>query len=383
MKLAEFACRPEHSRGRLHKEAKDDFRDAFQRDRDRIIHSTAFRRLMHKTQVFIAHEGDHHRTRLTHSLEVAQIARALSRRLRLNEDLAELIALAHDLGHPPFGHAGEDALAKKMKPHGGFDHNAQALRIVAHIESHYPGFDGLNLSWESLEGIAKHNGPVHETPWAMEELAREFDLELASHASLEAQIAAISDDIAYNHHDLLDGLRAGILSEEQFDEIKPLGLAFKAARAAYPSASRKVLRYQATSMLISRMVEDVYGEITSALETLTPQSPQDIRDHDAPIARFSPEFQAELDELRAFLFSTLYRHEALLEGRRVAAKMLDKSFDYALKNPEALPADWRARAQYEGKDERQKARLICDYLSGMSDRFLAQNWHFAHGLDWG
>lgn len=381
--LAPFAVDWRQSRGRLYDEPRSDFRTPFGRDRDRIIHATAFRRLMNKTQVFVVHDGDLYRTRLTHSLEVAQVARTLARRLRVDEDLTELIALAHDLGHPPFGHAGEDALREKMAPYGGFDHNAQALRIVTLLEERYAGFCGLNLSWESLEGLAKHNGPVAPPyHWALDEFQSQWDLGLGTHASVEAQIAAIADDIAYNHHDVMDGLRAGLITEEAIRAVPIIGRAFDAVDARVArngDTSGKLRRYEALSVLFGELVNDVYDQARRNL-AFDPQSVDEIRHHGAPIIRFSGKIFAELKLLREFLFAHLYRHDQVMAEREIAANMIRRAFDYAMNDTSVLPADWLARI--DGNDETARARLVCDYISGMTDRFLSRQWRFAHGLHW-
>jgi dGTPase len=311
--LAPFACQPDQSRGRLFPEAMSSFRSPFQRDRDRIIHSSAFRRLKHKTQVFVEHEGDYYRTRLTHSIEVAQVARTIAGVLGLNTDLAEAIALAHDLGHTPFGHTGEDAMERLMAPFGGFDHNAQALRIVTRLERHYAGFDGLNLTWESLEGIAKHNGPVtgpnadakHEgpLPYALAEVNAAWDLELHTHASAEAQVAAIADDVAYSHHDLHDGLRSGLFTEEDLMDLPVTGPAFQEVDRLYPGLERMRRRHEALRRVFGRMVEDVIAVAQNRLASAQPKSVDDIRHLGTTVIRFSKPLYQELKAVRSFLFT--------------------------------------------------------------------------------
>lgn len=381
MEWAPFAVHEHESKGRFYHEQRADFRSPYQRDRDRILHSTSFRRLMHKTQVFVVHEGDLFRTRLTHSLEVAQVARTLARRLRVNEDLAELISLAHDLGHPPFGHAGEDVLTEKMQNFGGFDHNAQAIRIVSHIEERYAGFLGLNLSWESLEGIAKHNGPI-EKPyhWAYYPLIGEWDLNLSSYASLEAQIAAISDDIAYNHHDVLDGLRSGLIDEEQLQMVPIMQEIFFKLKCENPHLSQKIRIYEALSRFFGMMVNDVYEESLRILTKENFQSSQEIRNYGQAVIRFSPEFYEELKILRKFLFENLYRHDLVMQKRETAQAMIARAFDEAMENVELLPMDWRKNL--DNHDEQARARLVCDYISGMTDRFISEKWQFAHQQKW-
>src|SRR5436309_3372625 len=329
MKLPEaLAAHPSRSRGRLHAEPDSGPRgprDIFQRDRDRIIHSVAFRRLRHKTQVFIAPDGDHFRVRLTHSLEVAQIGRTIARALGLNEDLTEALCLAHDLGHPPFGHAGEDALDAALADAGGFDHNAHTIRIVTKLETPYPGFDGLNLSWEALEGLAKHNGPVPEPTWAMAEANGEWDLELASWPSLEAQVAAISDDIAYDNHDIDDGLRAGLLEVDELIELPLVGRMWDAIDARHPGLSLEKRQRALVRDLIGYMVGDVLAETARRVRDARVETIDDVRAAGGPRAGFSDELAAEERELKRFLYRRLYDPPDLRpardEARRVAADL--------------------------------------------------------------
>ena len=376
---APFALRPELSRGRLHPEAESAHRSPFQRDRDRIIHSSAFRRLKHKTQVFVEHEGDYYRTRLTHSIEVAQVARTLSRTLGLNEDLAEAVALAHDLGHTPFGHTGEDALHDCMAPYGGFDHNAMALRIVTAKETRYAGFDGLNLTWEALEGIAKHNGPLLPAPgadparlnWALAEYAARHDLELHTHATAEAQAAALSDDIAYNHHDLDDGLRAGLFSVEEARSLPIVGPCFDAAEALHPGLDPQRLQHEALRRVFGAMVEDVLETSAATLAEARPDSPEALRAMGRPAIRFSDAMWAELNEVRAFLFARMYRHWAVARMRRKAKEVVRELFAIFMDDPMVLPDDWRREAM-GCEAEATRARLVCDYIAGMTDRYALQ-----------
>ena len=383
--LAPFACQPEESRGRLFDEGMSTFRSPFQRDRDRIIHSSAFRRLKHKTQVFVEHEGDYYRTRLTHSIEVAQVARTISGVLGLNTDLAEAIALAHDLGHTPFGHTGEDALARLMQPYGGFDHNAQALRIVTRLERHYAGFDGLNLTWETLEGIAKHNGPVigpnaddkhkHDPdhlPYALDEVNRAWDLELSTHASAEAQVAAIADDVAYSHHDLHDGLRSGLFSEDDLMELPVAGPAFRKVDELYPGLDRMRRRHEALRRVFGRMVEDVIHVAQNRLEAAQPQSVSEIRHMGTTIIRFSKPLYQELKAVRSFLFHRMYRAPSVMEVRARVTGVMDDLFPLFLNQPELLPAEWQEDIRDAGQDETTLARIVADYVAGMTDRFAIQ-----------
>ncbi|VDC30207.1 deoxyguanosinetriphosphate triphosphohydrolase [Pseudogemmobacter humi] len=382
--LAPYACQPDASRGRLFDEGMSTFRSPFQRDRDRIIHSSAFRRLKHKTQVFVEHEGDYYRTRLTHSIEVAQVARTIAGVLGLNTDLAEAIALAHDLGHTPFGHTGEDALARLMEPYGGFDHNAQALRIVTRLERHYAGFDGLNLTWETLEGIAKHNGPVigpnadpkhahdpEDLPYALAEVNAAWDLELSTHASAEAQVAAIADDVAYSHHDLHDGLRSGLFDETDLMDLPVAGPAFEEVDRLYPGLEKMRRRHEALRRVFGRMVEDVIHVAQNRLAAAQPQSVDEIRHMGTTIIRFSKPLYQELKAVRSFLFHRMYRAPSVMEVRAKVTGVMDALFPLFMEQPALLPPEWHedvARAE----DETALARVVADYVAGMTDRFAIQ-----------
>lgn len=375
--LAPFACRAEESRGRLHPEPPSPIRTAFQRDRDRIIHCSAFRRLTYKTQVFIYHEGDHYRTRLTHSLEVAQIARTLARVLQLDEDLAEAIALAHDLGHTPFGHAGEDALDAAMAAYGGFDHNAQNLRIVTGLERRYADFDGLNLTWETLEGLVKHNGPLADDespeagspilPQTIRAYCSEHGLSLSSFASAEAQIAALADDIAYNNHDIDDGLRAGLITIEQVREVPLVGRLITAVEKQYGGLSRERLIFEVNRRLISAMIYDLLNETRQRLSDLNPRTADDIREAGVAAVAFSAGTLAELSVLREFLHSQVYRHRRIARIMADAQRVLRDLFDHYAACPDDLPGEWRAAALH--CTETARARHICDFIAGMTDRF--------------
>ena len=379
--LALYACRPEQSRGRLHVERMSSFRSAFQRDRDRIIHSSAFRRLKHKTQVFVEHEGDYYRTRLTHSIEVAQVARTIAGVLGLNTDLAEAIALAHDLGHTPFGHTGEDALADLMAPYGGFDHNAQALRIVTSLERHYADFDGLNLTWECLEGIAKHNGPVTgpnadakhagPLPYALAQVNAQWDLELSTHASAEAQVAAIADDVAYSHHDLHDGLRSGLFTEADLMQLPVTGPAFAEVDALYPGLEKMRRRHEALRRVFGRMVEDVIAVAKNRLEAGQPKSVEDVRALGMTVIRFSKPLYQELKAIRSFLFTRMYRAPSVMVERARVTEVVNGLFPLFLQNPGLLPAEWSADISRATSDA-DLARMVADYVSGMTDRFALQ-----------
>ena len=367
---AAFATLPEMSRGRLFEEEGSAHRSDFQRDRDRIIHSSAFRRLKHKTQVFVEHEGDYYRTRLTHSVEVAQVARTLARVLELNEELAEAVALAHDLGHPPFGHTGEEALQALMAPHGGFDHNAQALKIVTRLEAHYAEFDGLNLTWETLEGIAKHNGPVTgDVPFALAEYDALHDLELDTHASAEAQVAAISDDIAYNNHDLADGLRAGLFTLEDLRRLPLIGPCIAAVDARWPGLEPARREHEALRRFFGLLVEDVLATSRARIAEAAPRSADDIRRLGRPVIRFSDATFAELKEIRAFLYRRMYRHWAVQRMRRKARAVVEDLFATFAAAPELMPHNWNACAEL---DATGRARVVADYIAGMTDRFALQ-----------
>lgn len=367
-----FCSDPQFSRGRLFSEEESTFRSAYQRDRDRIIHSSAFRRLKHKTQVFIEHEGDYYRTRLTHSIEVAQVARTISGVLGLNSELTEAVALAHDLGHPPFGHTGEDALNELMAPHGGFDHNAQALRIVTRLERHYADFDGLNLTWETLEGIAKHNGPVTgELPYALSDYNDIHDLELDSYASAEAQVAAIADDIAYNSHDLHDGLRAELFSTDELAELPVLKDCFARVDTKYPDLNYYRRRHEALRRFFGVLVEDVMSVSQANLNDLRPQSASDVRWAARPMVQFSGPLWADLKVIRKFLFHRMYRAPSVIIMRKEVTKAVNDLFSLFMKQTDLLPKQWRKDVA-EVEDETALARIVADYISGMTDRFALQ-----------
>lgn len=372
--LTPYACQPAESLGRLHAEELSTFRSPWQRDRDRIIHSSAFRRLKHKTQVFVeqegdAYRGDYFRTRLTHTIEVAQVARTIAGALGLNTDLAEAVALAHDLGHPPFGHTGEDALAALMAPYGGFDHNAQALRIVTRLERHYAGFDGLNLTWETLEGIAKHNGPVTAPlPWALAQVNADWDLRLSTHASAEAQVAAVADDVAYNHHDLHDGLRSGLFSAEDLKELPLIGPAFAQVDRRHPGLEPSRRIHEALRRVFGEMVEDVIAVAQGRIDAACPQSAEDIRLMDGPIIRFSKPLYQNLKAVKQFLFTRMYRAPPVMEERAQVTDMLNVIFPAMLDDPTLMPHDWQAET-LSAPDRTERARVVLDYVAGMTDRF--------------
>jgi dGTPase len=381
---APFAENPAASRGRKVDEAQSRTRTDFARDRDRIIHSTAFRRLKEKTQVFVAHEGDHFRTRLTHSLEVAQIARSLATALGLDPDLAETIALAHDLGHPPFGHAGEDELQVQMQGFGGFDHNVQTFRVVTKLERRYPRFDGLNLTWETLEGVIKHNGPVVDQlakpSWsAISEFDAQYGLRLDTWASAEAQVAALSDDIAYNNHDVDDGVVAGLFNLDELAETPLIGPHIVSARADYPKCDPGVLRLEAVRRMIGAMVDDVLTETQRRAVAEKVSSPEEVRMLGHALVAFSRDMVEDLSALRRFLMDRMYRHWKVNRTRSQARRILAEMFQLFMAEPDVLPAEWFSRC--EGRDEAGRARVICDYIAGMTDRYAIEEHRKLFHLD--
>jgi len=381
---APFAENPAASLGRKIPEAHSRTRTDFARDRDRIIHSTAFRRLKEKTQVFVAHEGDHFRTRLTHSLEVAQIARSVATALGLDADLAETIALAHDLGHPPFGHAGEDELKVQMQGYGGFDHNVQTFRVVTKLERRYPRFDGLNLTWETLEGVIKHNGPVVDQlakpSWsAISEFDAQYGLRLDTWASAEAQVAALADDIAYNNHDVDDGVLAGLFNLEELAQTPLIGPHVQSAWADYPDCEPGIVRLEAVRRMIGAMVDDVMAETRRRAEAGKVGSPENVRVLGHALVAFSRDMAEDLGLLRAFLMERMYRHWKVNRTRSQARRILAEMFQLFMAEPDVLPAEWFARAQ--GRDEAGRARVVCDYIAGMTDRYAIEEHRKLFHLD--
>jgi dGTPase len=361
------------SRGRREMEPESGTRTPFARDRDRIIHSVAFRRLKEKTQVFVAHEGDTYRTRLTHSLEVAQIARSIARALGLDDDLAEGVALAHDLGHPPFGHSGEEELDLRMSAYGGFDHNAQTFRVVTELEQRYPQFNGLNLTWETLEGVIKHNGPIShrldDPSWKwVADFTAEYDLRPDTWASAEAQVAAIADDIAYNNHDVDDGVKAGLFGIEDLQDVPLIGPVIETVRRDFPGLSDKMLRLEAVRRMIGDMVADVMAETRRRVAGL--ESAEAVRTAGQAVVAFSPGMAEDLAQLRQFLHQRMYRHYRINRIRSQARRILAEMFALFLEEPEVLPTEWCNRL--EGKDQTGRARVICDYIAGMTDRFAIE-----------
>ena len=376
---APFASDPLQSRGRLYPEPASPTRTEFQRDRDRIVHSTAFRRLREKTQVFLFDEGDHYRTRLTHTIEVAQIARALARALRLDEDLAEALALAHDLGHTPFGHAGERALDRVMGGFGGFDHNAQSLRVVTRLERSYPRFDGLNLTWETLEGLVKHNGPLVDAvgtpigryaargiPFAIVDYAAAHDLGLANHAGPEAQAAAIADDIAYDTHDIDDGLRADLLTLDALREVDLTGRVLADIDREFPGLPPERARHELVRRLITLMIEDVIDESLRRIDAIAPGSADDVRGAGGPVIGFSDPMETADNGIKTVLAREVYRHPLIRDVMDDAENVVMRLFERYRSDPDALPEAWRPP---DDATEDRRARLIADFLAGMTDRY--------------
>ncbi len=375
--LAAYACRPDQSAGRLFPEHESKWRTCFQRDRDRIIHSGAFRRLKYKTQVFVYHQGDHYRTRLTHTLEVAQISRTLARALMVNEDLAETVALAHDLGHPPFAHAGEEILNKCMKSVGGFDHNDQSLRVLTSLDRKYPEFIGLNMTWETLEGVVKHNGPVEKMDpakqVALAALQKQTDLRLDTYASVEAQVAALADDIAYNNHDVEDGLHAGLFTLNDIRELRLIDGIVCDVQRRYPDISEDLLIYETIREMIGAMVEDVLEETEKRLKELKPQSAEDIRLAGRQMVAFSDDMLAKVNELRAFLWNRMYKHFEVCRTMSKVSRIIEDLYGAFIGQPELLPNEWQARLAKEGgATDAGRARVIADYIAGMTDRYAVR-----------
>lgn len=391
-RLAGFASHVSQSQGRAIAEPHETFRTPFARDRDRIIHASAFRRLKQKTQVFVAHEGDHFRTRLTHSLEVSQVARAMARALHLDEDLAEALALAHDLGHTPFGHAGERELDKLMKPYGGFDHNAQTLRVVTKLEHKYAAFDGLNLTWETLEGLVKHNGPLTDNegraighyantglPAAIVEYTEAHDLRLSTFASAEAQIAAVSDDIAYNAHDIDDGLRAKLFDVIDLGDVPLVGQALGQVLKAYPKLETQRVIHETVRRLISAMVNDVLEQTGRNIKSAKPHSTEDVRMLGRTLASFSAQMAENNRVMQNFLSSHMYRHPQVLESMGKAQRIIRDLFEAYMDDAKLLPQEWRD--EHPKTDTHHYARQVCDFLAGMTDNFAVDQHRRLFDLD--
>lgn len=378
--LASYAQKASVSRGRLFDEQESAHRSAFQRDRDRIIHTSAFRRLQFKTQVFVNHEGDHFRNRLTHTIEVAQIARTLSKALGLNEELAESLALSHDLGHTPFGHCGEDVLSQCLSDIGGFEHNAQSLKIVTKLERRYVDFDGLNLTWEALEGLVKHNGPLIDVagnptkkyqkngvPHYVNEFCQEFDLEIDKYSNLEAQVAACADDVAYNNHDIDDGLRAGLFAFEDLYDLPIFGDVLREVKTEYAQISSTRQMHEANRRLIGLMVEDILYNTQKNVDRFNIQTPADIHNAPQAIGNFSTEILVAIKSLQAFLMENMYRAKSVVKERVAAAQIIEDLFEIYLKSPENLPQDWQI--DFNAAETEVSKRKIGDFIAGMTDRY--------------
>ena len=373
MMLARFAADPSFEKNlsnhRYFRERESNYRSCYQRDRDRVLHCSAFRRLKHKTQVFVEDEGDYFRTRLTHTLEVAQVARTISTALDLNYDLSETIALAHDLGHTPFGHTGEEALDELMMKYGGFDHNAQALRIVTKLEQHYADFDGLNLTWDTLEGIAKHNGPINEPiPFALRQYNAVHSLNLNTFASAEAQVAAISDDIAYNSHDLHDGLRAKLFTDDDIKRLPLIEKCYDEVDKIYPNLDQYRRRHEALRRFFGILVEDVISTSKNIILELSPNSIEDIRNAGEPVIRFSDEIFLAIKEIKSFLFNNMYRSPEVIEMRKIVTFKLKNLFKKYINDPSYLPSEWKQKSDLSS-NKTDLARVVADYISGMTDRY--------------
>ncbi len=387
--LAKYACRPDESKGRIVEEPESTSRTCFQRDRDRIIHASAFRRLKYKTQVFVYHEGDHYRTRLSHTLEVAQVARSIARALMVNEDLAEGVALAHDLGHTPFAHIGEDFLSECMKPYDGFEHNDQSLRVITKLERKYPGWLGLNLTWEMLEGVVKHNGPVkikegEKLPATLADIQTQTDLRLETYASIEAQVAAISDDIAYNNHDVEDGLRAGMFRMEELKELALMGPIITRVEKEWSEVEERYIIHETIREMIGAMVNDVLAETKKNLAEINPQNVEDVRNAGIQIVAFSPDMYSKVEELRAFLYKRMYRHYTVNRIWIKVEKIIPDLFNTFMKHYQLLPDHWQRRVEEAGGliDNIAQARIVCDYIAGMTDRYAIREHEKLFDLYW-
>ncbi|MDB5490473.1 MAG: Deoxyguanosinetriphosphate triphosphohydrolase [Micavibrio sp.] len=393
--LAAYACRPDQSRGRIYDEPDSKNRTPFQRDRDRIIHCGAFRRLKYKTQVFVYHEGDHYRTRLTHTLEVAQIARSLARALMVNEDLAESVALAHDLGHTPFAHVGEDVMKECMVEVGGFDHNDQSLRVLTMLENRYPKWRGLNLTWETLEGVAKHNGPLIKKgdnpeksglPVTVIAVNKQMDLELDTYASLEAQVAALADDIAYNNHDVEDGLRAGLFNMDVLRTVPLLSEIIPVVEAQYPDASEKIMMHEVIREMIGAMITDVLDETRRRLKVANPQSAGDIRNASNVMVAFSDDMLPKINALREFLWTNMYHHSTVRRMRLKVSRIVRDLYDAFMGEFALLPEEWQKTIINSGADKPDRivdrARIIADYIAGMTDRYAIKEHERLFELYW-
>ena len=371
IKKAIFSTSFENSKGRLHNENESQNRNPFQRDRDRVIHSDSFRLLKHKTQVFLAHTEDYYRTRLTHSLEVSQISRAVSRRLGLDEDLAEVLALSHDLGHPPFAHSGEEILNRCMKDYDGFDHNAQTLRILTSLEERYPSFEGLNLTWETLEGVVKHNGPLLNPHIAIKEYNNIHDLELDTFPGLEAQIASLSDDIAYNNHDIDDGFRAGLISLNDLKKIDLFAEIIKEINIEFKNIDDYMIVKELIRRLIGLMVNDLISNTKKNIEKIKPNNPEQIRSQKSLVANFSDFFISQDNQIRKFLRTRVYEHSSIENERVRSMRTIEDIFSKLIKDIDLLPI--KLRKKCDTPYSKISARVICDYIASMTDRSVVEN----------
>ena len=379
IKKAIFSTSFENSKGRLHNENESENRNPYQRDRDRVIHSDSFRLLKHKTQVFLAHTGDYYRTRLTHSLEVSQISRSISRRLGLDEDLAEVLALSHDLGHPPFAHSGEEVLNKCMNDYDGFDHNAQTLRILTSLEERYPLFNGLNLTWETLEGVVKHNGPLLDPHIVIREYNKLHDLELNTYPGLEAQIASLSDDIAYNNHDIDDGFRAGFISLDDLKNIELFSEIIKEINSDYKSIDNYMIVKELIRRLIGLMVNDLIRNTKKNISKVNPKNAEEIRSHNGLIASFSDFFISQDTQIRNFLRSRVYEHNSIEKERVKSMRIIEEIFSKLIKNIDLLPI--KLKEKCDSPYSKITARVICDYIASMTDRSVVENHARLYGED--
>ncbi len=379
IKKAIFSTSFENSKGRLHNENESENRNPYQRDRDRVIHSDSFRLLKHKTQVFLAHTGDYYRTRLTHSLEVSQISRSISRRLGLDEDLAEVLALSHDLGHPPFAHSGEEILNECMNDYDGFDHNAQTLRILTSLEERYPSFDGLNLTWETLEGVVKHNGPLLDPHIVIKEYNKLHDLELNTYPGLEAQIASLSDDIAYNNHDIDDGFRAGFISLDDLKNIELFSEIIKEINSEFKGIDNYMIVKELIRRLIGLMVNDLIKNTKKNINKVNPKNAEEIRSHNGLIASFSDFFISQDTQIRNFLRSRVYEHNSIEKERVKSMRIIEEIFSKLIKNIDLLPV--KLKEKCDSPYSKIAARVICDYIASMTDRSIVENHARLYGED--
>ena len=379
IKKAIFSTSFENSKGRLHNENESENRNPYQRDRDRVIHSDSFRLLKHKTQVFLAHTGDYYRTRLTHSLEVSQISRSISRRLGLDEDLAEVLALSHDLGHPPFAHSGEEILNKCMNDYDGFDHNAQTLRILTSLEERYPLFNGLNLTWETLEGVVKHNGPLLDPHIVIKEYNKLHDLELNTYPGLEAQIASLSDDIAYNNHDIDDGFRAGFISLDDLKNIELFSEIIKEINSEFKGIDNYMIVKELIRRLIGLMVNDLIKNTKKNISKVNPKNAEEIRSHNGLIASFSDFFISQDTQIRNFLRSRVYEHNSIEKERVKSMRIIEEIFSKLIKNIDLLPI--KLKEKCDSPYSKITARVICDYIASMTDRSIVENHARLYGED--